>query len=122
VLVRDTAKADKPLAGLMTCFEASRDLHIRMALYEHAKCNLFVSNGPCALGWFGTKPWLQFIKVNDGSRVFFETSSWWKEAANMEVGGQLPWCRPDQKIVWEADTYDNIRKAWDELCRLSPAM
>ena len=121
VIVRDTAKAYDPLPGFSTCPEASLLLDIRMALYERAKCNLFVSNGPGSLGWFGSHPFLQFIKPKEESRIFFETTSWWKEAAHMEVGGQLPWCRPDQRIVWEADSFDNIRRAWDELCQ-SPAM
>jgi hypothetical protein len=122
IIVRDTAKAYLPLKGLTTYPEASVVLGIRMALYARAECNFFVSNGPGSLGWYGTRPFLQFIKVNDSSRQFFETSEWWKEAAHMEVGGQLPWCRPDQRIVWEADSFDNIRKAWDELCLQSPGI
>lgn len=109
VFVRDTDKAYEPLQGAVTCPKASRDLDARMALYQEAKANLFVSNGPVGLALFGDRPWLQF---NDPSK---ETTFSWTDGWGMEPGDQFPWSNQAQRLILKSDSYDNIAAAWDDL-------
>ena len=117
LFVRDTAKYLDPslhVDGFETCGSASVDLHMRMALYSQAKCNLFVSNGPGALAVFSNRPYLQFIEPTDDSHPYVaNTRKFWREQQGIEVGEQWPWARPDQRIVWAKDDYETIVQAWE---------
>lgn len=117
VFVRDTAKAQEQMIdGFITCPQASTDLHARMALYEQAKANLFVANGPCTLAAFSDRPWLTFTTVEpDDSAYRANTPAFWRMHIGIDVGEQYPWSAPDQRIVWQADTYENITAAWRQL-------
>jgi len=115
VFVRDTCKAMEPLINHRTCPRASVNLDVRMALYESAKCNLFVANGPWNLALFGTRPWLMFNEISDSDQFIPNTPKWWKEFQGINPGEQFPWSQSDQRIVWESDSYENLCKAWKEL-------
>lgn len=117
IFIRDTAKADEPLVcEFPDCPEASKNLHMRMALYEKAKANLFVSNGPVTLAQYSDRPWLMFHpKTNNNDSYIGGTPAFWEEAQTIPVGSQLPWSRPDQKIVWEEPTFENLVSAWKKL-------
>jgi hypothetical protein len=116
VFVRDTAKAIEPLDYFRTSPEASFDLHYRAALYEHAKMNLFVSNGPATLAMFSRWAWTMFLKIEpDGHPYMPNTPAFWREEFGMEVGDQFPWARDDQRIVWSDDSYENLVSAWENL-------
>ena len=118
IFVRDTAKAHEPFDIFETCLQASLDLHARVALYERAKANLFVANGPCILAAFGDRPWLTFTPIEpDDSLYKANTAQFWRMYVGVDVGGQYPWSRPDQRIVWKADSYENICAAWRDLER-----
>lgn len=113
VFVRDTARAHEPIEGFEICPVASMNLGWRMALYETAKMNLFVSNGPATLGHFGNFPWMMFLKPEDDDYAYEpNTPKFWREQIGVEMGGQFPWSRPDQRIVWRADDYDSLMQAW----------
>jgi hypothetical protein len=113
--VRDTAKATEAFYGLETHSVASIDVQARLALYEQAKCNLFVSNGPATLAFFTERPWLMFAEPNEKDAYFPNTPDGWKTFAGIAPGEQLPWSKPDQSIIWQADTFENMRAAWDAL-------
>lgn len=113
VIVRDTLKADELLPGFETFPQASKDLHIRCALYNYAKTNLFVSNGPFGLALFGECPWLYLNDISEYPGTV-NGREMWERYIGVEVGGQYPWARPDQRIVWKHDTYENIVAAWKE--------
>lgn len=116
IFVRDTAKADESLPSAWTCPEASRSLDMRMALYASAKVNLFTSNGPWSLALFSDRPWLMFTRVGDDNDPYRpNTPTFWRESHGVSVGDQFPWARPDQRLVWAADDYENLVAAWDEL-------
>ena len=117
IFVRDTTRAHDPVAGFDICFEASISLHHRVALYETAKMNLFVSNGPASLGFFSDWPWLIFMPMRDDDYAYQpNTPKFWREHVGIEMGGQFPWCRPhDQRIVWKDDLYQNLVEAWEAL-------
>ncbi len=122
VIIRDTAKADELLVWkdihFVTYTAAAKDLHMRVALYERAKANLFVANGPCILAAFMDKPWLTFTPVEaDDSPYKANTPAFWRMHVGIDIGEQYPWSRPDQRIVWQPDTYENIVAAWDDLSR-----
>lgn len=114
IFVRDYSNADEEITGFETMPTASRDFLVRAALYEHAKCNCFVSNGPATLGLFGSRPWLQFIHCDPGEYYVMNTPEWWWLNHGITKGDQFPWSAPNQRIVWEADTYEAMVKAWEE--------
>lgn len=123
IFVRDTAKALEPIEGFETCPAASIDLDTRMALYESAKCNLGVSNGPWMLMLHGTRPWLMFVEPDPMSPFFPETPQFWTQwhGINPGLNEQFPWCRADQKIIWKRDNADTIISAWNDLQSLQQA-
>lgn len=121
VFVRDTLKADEPLEGYETYPQASTDLLKRAALYEAALANLFVSNGPVGIALFNSRPWLQFVKINDEGSYVPNTSGFWRDHNGVEVGKQYPWSNDDQRIVWKPDTYENIIEAWESIFELRDA-
>ncbi len=112
IIVRDTAKANEPLAGFVTHPQASWDLSHRMTLYQDAKCNMFVQNGPVGLAYYSKRPWLQFEGLQPNS-VF--NRQWWPEAMGIAPGEQFPWSTESQRIVWAPDAYENIVSAWENL-------
>ncbi len=113
VFVRDTEMADEPLDGMLSCPRASRDLLFRAALYDGAFCNCFIANGPGGLALFGRAPWLYFMPEVAGYAP--STDAWLRKYMGFGRGEQVPWARPDQRIIWEADSYLAIRTAWDAL-------
>lgn len=115
VFVRDTAKAMQPLLNYATCPRAAVDLDLRLALYESAKVNLFVSNGPFNLGLYGTAPWICFQDANAQDSFYPNSPEWWNKCAGINIGDQYPWSYEKQKLVWAKDTYENISKAWEEI-------
>lgn len=115
IFLRDHAKADEDITGFETMPAASKDFLVRAALYEQAKCNMFVSNGPHVLALFGSRPWLQFIHCDEGENYLQNTPGWWFVNHGISKGEQYPWSAPNQRIIWEADTYEAMVKAWEEV-------
>lgn len=120
IFVRDTAKADFPISNYeFEIFpEASKNLDIRLALYEASKCSLFAANGPWNLAVFAEFPWLMLNEALVDDPFDFNTPEGWMKHNGIAVGEQLLWSRPDQRIIWKPDTYANMREAWDELMPL----
>lgn len=116
IILRDTQYATNRIRGFETFPRASLDIKVRAALYERAKANLFVANGPIALAYFGTRPFLIFKPVVEWLGA--ASSEWWSERVGIAKGGQYPWCRADQRIVWQDDNYENITRAWAGLLPL----
>ncbi|HZS57531.1 MAG TPA: hypothetical protein VFA65_24235 [Bryobacteraceae bacterium] len=108
VVVRDTSKAFESFRGLKTCPEASVNLEDRLALYDEAKMNFFVSNGPVSLAVFSDAPWMQFVTIDPK-----EAEDFWQKTAGMSFGEQYPWAKQNQRIIWKPDTYENLVAAWD---------
>lgn len=115
IFLRDTARAEEEIEGHDIFPQASYDLEIRLALYEQAEANLFISNGPCGLAWAGSRPYLIFQPMDEDCAHAASTSRWWAEYADMKPGDQYPWALRGQRLVWELDTYQNISRAWEEL-------
>jgi hypothetical protein len=117
IFIRDTANAAEEITGHLTCPAASIDLDVRLALYEAAKCNFFVSNGPWYLGVFGSKPWLMFVETNQLAPHHAETPQFYRQWHGIDPAKdeQFPWSTPAQRIIYKRDNFENIREAWEAL-------
>ena len=77
----------------------------------HAKCNLFVSNGPCSVDWFcsdAASVTYTPLSTDDGYKC--SQPSWWLPSQGIDAGEQFPWFKGTKKsIVWEAPTVDLIK-------------
>jgi hypothetical protein len=113
LFVRDTAKAEEGIEGFHTLPIASQNLIHRAALYEVAKANLFVSNGPSGLGVLSAKPSLLFQQILDDGAYWPETARGCSHFFGFEAGKQWP-IPTGQRIIWKPDTFENIRDAWIE--------
>jgi hypothetical protein len=115
IFIRDTFKATEPLLpGFATCPIAAWNVDLRMALYEHARCNLFISNGPAGLGLFSDRPYLYFVNIKRDAEYPANTPGWWKKSNGVADGEQWPWALPTQRMIWQPDTYENISEAWEK--------
>ena len=115
IFLRDTARANEPLPGYASCPIASWNVDLRMALYERARANLFVSNGPAGLALFGDRPYLYFLHIFKDDLYGPNNPGWWLGSNGIDEGEQWPWALPTQRLVWRPDTYENISAAWEEL-------
>ncbi len=117
IFVRDTARWNEPY-GTYTLGEfntfpiASIDLDIRLALYQHAKINFSVGGGPTILLHYSQEiPYRTFKMAYDGyksSSVDFLTEM------GFPPGSQFPWHTGNQEIVWEEDTFENLKREYDQ--------
>ena len=121
VIVRDTAKAHESFGDFEICPVESVNIQARLALYEQATCNLFVSNGPATLAFFTERPWLMFAAPDENDSYFPNRPDGWRTFAGISPGEQFPWSRPDQRIIWQADTFEVMRDAWEGLESLQAA-
>lgn len=115
IFIRDTANANEPIEGFDTLPRASTDLLFRMSVYENAKCNLFVSNGPVSLGFFSNVPFLKFFSVDPNCIYNAGRPQYWTECAGISEGEQFPWLGPTQRLIWKPDFFTNLVVAWEEL-------
>src|SRR5262245_1022964 len=113
VFVRDTAKTMEALYGFTLCPAASVNVDVRMALYERARCNLLVSNGPCGLCFFSDVPYLYFLEISEDDPHPPNRPGFWPKRNGIPEGGQLPWSKPWQRFIWQSDTYENLSAAWE---------
>jgi len=113
--VRDTAKAFEPLWHFNIFPKAAMDIQVRLALYEAAKVNMFVSNGPGGLCIFSDLPYIYLTNIKHEFKMYEPNSTeWWEREHGLAEGDQWPWATEKQLTVWDTDEYANIRKAWDE--------
>jgi hypothetical protein len=101
IIVRDTAKGSEPLEGFLTFPPGSYDVRKRLALYEQAKMNFFVSNGPVMLAAFSGAPYCYLMTQYAGS----------------QGPPRYPWAKDNQRIFYLADTAGNLAKVWEEAVR-----
>lgn len=81
------------------------NLDLRMACYQLARQNVIGNNGPAMLLWLSAAPFAEF----DAAMPFEAWRKFW--AVNgLEVGDQLPWAGPDQRLFYEPATADNMTR------------
>jgi hypothetical protein len=73
------------------------DVDLRLALYEQAGMNVIGNNGPGELLRHSTAPYLQ-VGVGLG-----EWKAHYEKHLGLKTGDQLPWARPDQRMVYRPD-------------------
>lgn len=101
-------EANEALAGGRACFEA--DVDLRLALYEAAAMNFIGNNGPQELLKFSATPYLAFGQaLGAGWREHF------RKYFSMEVGDQLPWAQPNQRLVYQPATFAVMGRAFEAL-------
>jgi hypothetical protein len=102
VLLDDTNEA---LAGGRGYAELDPDL--RLALYEQAAMNFIGNNGPQELLKFSAAPYrivgLGLEEWREHFRKYF----------HMEYGQQLPWAGPQQRLVYEPDTFEVLKREFE---------
>jgi hypothetical protein len=116
IFIRDTAKANDRLGPWETCPEASLNLYKRVAVYQNAKINFMNGNGPNALVYYDSRPYVIFNDIEE-KNVADEnsvTKAGWEAMNKMLWGTQFPWAKPNQRLVWKKPTLDNIIKEYDD--------
>lgn len=89
---------------------AELDPDIRLALYESAELNLIGNNGPQELLKFSAAPYVIFgLALSDGWKDHF------RRYFSMEIGDQLPWAGPRQRMVYEPDSFEVMVDAVEQL-------
>lgn len=117
VFVLDTERTLDPLPAVLQGFEvfpqASWNVGLRMALYESSDLNLGVNNGP-----------LIFAVMNDRVRVLIfkmitpsvpQTTEEFMRQLGFQIGAQLPFATPFQRLVWEDDTLEVIEREFQAM-------
>ena len=110
VVLRDHERVSEPLPGdwgeVLTLPKAVWFLHQRIALYEIAWLNLAVNNGPLGILALDRKIRFQIFKLDGGT---WETSPQHFRRLGIEPGMNFPFLQPDQQMIWEDDTFLNLR-------------
>jgi hypothetical protein len=81
-------------------------LHERMAFYAGAQMNFGVPNGPLFPLLLSEYP----VMIFGCDRVVGALGN-----ANIELGQQMPWSRPNQKLVWEPDDLPTLMQHFEEM-------
>lgn len=88
----------------------------RLALYEGAKMNLAVGNGPMVLCWLSEAPYLSFQlpRPVNHEKDYQELVAQW-DRMGFPVGSQLSFRNARQEIVWGPDDAELIMARYDML-------
>jgi hypothetical protein len=112
VFVLDTERTLDPwpaeLRGFEVFREASWNVGLRMALYESSYLNLGVNNGPLFLAAMNDRTRLLIFKMITPSVP--QTTEEFVRQEGFQIGGQLPFATPVQRLVWEDDVPEVIER------------
>jgi hypothetical protein len=123
VFVRDTNKAGQHIKGEIDYPLAATDLYTRVALYEAAKFNFFVANGPGALSQFVDTSMAMFIPAEPAESTYFPNQpKFWNEQMAVPFGGQFPWFGEKKRLIWKPETCENMIEAWQQRLGALPDM
>lgn len=87
------------------------DPDLRLALYERAVVNIIGNNGPQELLKFSRAPYLAF-----GQAMSEGWKDHWRKYFSMEPGQQLPWAAANQRLIYKADTLENLKEEFLRVC------
>lgn len=94
-------------------------LQERMKIYENARLNMFVNNGPAMLCIASDIPYAILKYANKGGA----TNEEWLAGQGLPRDSQYPFASEKQRIFWGSDTYHEIWSAFEEmndrLCRFA---
>lgn len=86
---------------------AELDPDLRLALYEQAAMNFIGNNGPQELLKFSAAPYRIVGLGIESWREHF------RKHFHMEYGEQLPWAGTQQRLVYEPDTFDVLKREFE---------
>ncbi len=117
VFVLDTERTLDPLPAELRDFEvfreASWNVGLRMALYESSYLNLGVNNGPLFLAAMNDRTRHLIFKMITPSVP--QTTEEFVRQEGFQIGGQLPFATPFQRLVWEDDVLEVIEREFEAL-------
>ena len=120
VIIPDTDTARDPLPPelreFIACPEAALNVGLRMALYERAFFNIGVSTGPMGLCWLNANTHYATLKMAPPGVP--QTSLDYFRQLGFEPGRSLPFAGRAQELVWQDDSVEAIRKAFDRAVAL----
>lgn len=93
--------------------EASWNVWLRMALYESAYLNLGVNNGPLFMATLNESVRVLIFKIVTSEVP--QADAEFLRQLGFEIGGQLPFASPFQKLVWSEDTLEEIAKEFESM-------
>lgn len=90
---------------------ASIDLDVRLALYKYAKINFSVGGGPTVLMHYSTDVPYRTFKFHSNEHGSSHEN--FLRSMGFPVGSQWPWATKDQRIIWELDNFENLKREYD---------
>ncbi len=119
VFVQDTETAFLPLSELHKKYiifkEISWNIELRMALYELSYLNLTINNGCTSLAYYNKAVRFISFKQISGNGA---TSIEYYISQGLTPGSQYPFFTKYQKIVWEDDNFDVIKREYERMCKI----
>jgi len=88
-------------------------LYERCCLYAGAHMNFGVPNGPLCMLYYTPWPFRIFADPVVSAKSY--------GGHRIKIGGQVPWLLPDQRIVWEKATFDNLMAEFERCQTPQPA-
>lgn len=117
VFVLDTERTldalPSPIEDFEVFREASWNVGLRMALYESSYLNLGVNNGPLFTCTKNSRTRLLIFKIV--TPAVPQTTEDFMQQLGFEIGGQLPFATPFQRLVWEDDTLEVIEREFEAM-------
>lgn len=110
IFVPDTDHIEQDF-GFESWPAAATDIHIRLGLAERALVNMGVNNGPMILPFMSNLPLLYVKPVTD---AHVETTTQFWEMNKISPGSQPSWFTDNQRIVWENDDVEVLKRAFDQ--------
>ncbi len=101
------------LRGFEVFREASWNVGLRMALYESSYLNLGVNNGPLFLAAMNDRTRLLIFKMITPSVP--QTTEEFVRQEGFQIGGQLPFATPFQRLVWQDDVPEVIDREFEAM-------
>lgn len=91
--------------------DAKLDLQERMGIYENARLNMFVNNGPAMLCICSDIPYAILKYANKGGA----TNEEWLAGQGLPRDSQYPFASEKQRIFWGEDSYHEIWSVFEEM-------
>jgi hypothetical protein len=82
-------------------------LYERVGRYAAARMNFGVPNGPMAMLYYTPWPFRIFADPLVNAKSY--------GGHRIKIGDQVPWLLPDQRIVWEKATLDNLMREFEQM-------
>lgn len=107
-------KKGEEVIVLEECENQPLALEERLAIYESAKMNLAVGNGPMVLCWLSEAPYLTFQLPRGPEKDHQALVEQWSRL-RFPIGSQLSFRNKMQEIVWGPDDADLIIQKYEQL-------